>query len=448
VSEESYLLSHLSQRAAHYAACVLSLSVLALAGCGSAGKNPEALSSPVIMGTQPNSLPAPPAQTNINRYAGIDVVTGNQGVNWNWTISHPAQSYSYQLQQGVGSGAPLNSGGVFSSFGDLEYLSDTINVPYTSSGFATEINTGVSFLEDGYQAAATGPLAVGVLQQTQGCPAPNGSVKLVFLEVPTYTNYSSATDALYGSTSLSYSNGVFHYTSTQQLASGGSSASTNTIPLTDSYCIQALAGYGMQSVPMTGANGSSTPASTTTLSYLSSSGMLVGAIEQTNASIGYLAIVEPAQPISIADVTAGTYRGFYNSRTQGTYGDPAYFGTHSAWVTSPVFSQSSGTLIGGYEDYYTLLFTNPAPTVTGNIVLSFKTEDANHPGLFPSATLKEPDPNNLCKASQQSIGPDGQTYCTFPVTALIAKTYGKYVIFLAGPEPTTGAALFYALVED
>jgi hypothetical protein len=161
-------------------------------------------------------------------------------------------------------------------------------------------------------------------------------------------------------------------------------------------------------------------------------------------------MVVPATPVSLPAVTAGTYKGFYlNVGFNGGLGDPAYFGTSSGWVTSPVFTQTDSSLVGGFVDGYQWLYSGlPTPAVTGNIMINFGTQDSNHPGMFPSATITEQDLSNLCNVSQQSVGSDGNTYCTFPVVVMVGETYGKYEIFIAGPEPTVGAPLLYALVQD
>jgi hypothetical protein len=392
-------------------------------------------------------------QSTANRYAGLDVLAN--GGSWNWFIDSTNHSYNYQAQQGVASaGASVSSGGVFTQVGDFDFLSDTTSSPYTFAGLNAEISGGVAIFEQAFGGFPTGPLSIGVVQEQVGCLAPDGDMAINFLVIPGNPQalpYHASTDALYGNAKLNFQNGTFDYTSVAQFASGGASASTQMIPFSNSYCVQADAGYGIQSGVTKLANG----ASESELTYLGDTGQLVSEVYVTPANggltsgIGVLALVEPSTAIDLSQVTAGSYRGVYSARSAASqYADPAYFGTKSSFVGSPIFPQTGTSLVGGYEDFFTLLFTNPAPAVPGNVLLDFGTQDASHNGLFPAATLKEQDPSNHCSSSQQSIGPDGLTYCTFPVTVLVGQSYGKFVIYIAGPEPTAGNALFYALVQD
>lgn len=436
---------------------ILGTLAVSLCGCGggsgSSTKAPTspASGSPVLVGTAPGSLPTPAAQSNVNRYAGIDISTG--GTNWTWRISQPDHSYNYQQQQGVAQGGSgITSSGEFSNTADYEYLSDTISAPYTLSGLNVESKSGVAIFEQAYGGFPTGPLIVGVPEQETGCLAPDGTLAFNYLVVPSITPVAyRASDALYGNATLTYGNGKFTYGSTTQMATGGVAASTSLIPFNDSSCVQALAGYGIQSVYVTVPR----QGRQNILTYIGASGQMVSAVSKqspdgtSTISSGFVSMVQPASAVDLSAVTKATYRGYYSPRSGASqYADPAYFGASSKYVTSPVFTGSSTTLVGGYEDFFSLIFTNPVPQVTGNLQLDFGAQDSNHSGLFSKATLTEPDPNLLCKAAQQTVRSDGQTYCTFPVVALVGQSYGKFIIYVAGPEPTTGAALFYALVQD
>jgi hypothetical protein len=425
---------------------------VALGGCGSSSHSTSSSSpssgSPVIVGSQANSLPAPPPQSNANRYAGIDVASGNGG-SWNWRISRPDRSYNYQQQQGV-LGAGSSSGGTFTSFGDFEYLADNTNAPYTFAGLDAEIDSGVAVFAEAFGGSPLPPLSVGVLQQGNGCLAPNGSVTINFLVVPYRTAvppYNPSKDTIYGNTSLSYKDGVFSYSKVSELTVSGANASGFTFPFPDSYCIQGPAGYALQSVAAHGNNGTQTM-----LAYLGATGGFVGGINSSGGGgsvEGLVGMTEPKAPIDLSAVTAATYKGFYYSVSPSvSYPNPAYFGKKSRWIKPPVFAQTGTSLVGGNVDFNTFIFTNPASRIAASMIVDFGAQDSSHPGLFPSATVEEPDPSNLCKPSQQSTSLDGTTYCTFPVVALIGESYGKYAIFLSGPEPTVGAPLFYALVQD
>ncbi len=428
---------------------VSSLSIFAalnLAGCGSSGKSgPSSVTQiPVIVGTRQNSLPTPPTPTDTTNYAGVGVAGGNDN-SWTWLISHPNQTYTYQLQQGASGTNGGSSAGIFTSVGDFQFLADNSAYPYTEGGLNVEIDGGVSLLEPAFTGFPTDALAVGVAQLQTGCLAPNGKVSINFvqLQAPGKTSKTIATDATFAHADLSYSGGVFHYSNIQQLAISGAPASTKTIPFSDSYCIQAAAGYGLQSTPIPVAGGSET-----SLAYLGGTGVLVGSSAGPADSAGLIGIVEPSAPIDLAAVTAGTYRGFYDQDEVNVYQDPAYFGATSKWVTSPALPQTSGTLVGGYEDFFTFQFAVPENPVTGTIRIDFGSQDASHPGLFPAATISEPYTGNTCPVSERITGPNGAAYCTFPVVAIIGQSYGKFEIFITGPEPTTGNPLFYALLQD
>ena len=424
--------------------CLLAACLMALAGCGAKGTASSSSEggSPVIVGTASNSLPAPPAQTKVNRYSGIAVAGGGLA-SWNWYISQPDQTYSYQPQEAAGS-STQPSAGVFSSVGDFEYLADSLYYPFGLEGLNVEIPSGVSVFDPSFAGTPSDSIVVGVTLPTSGCLAPNGTIAIDYLQIPGAgsVSHSVATDSLYASANLSYRNGTFSYSNAQQFAVGGGAASTETIPFADSDCVQAFAGYGMQSVAVPVADGQFK----SMLAYLGTSGVLAGAVTGPDGG-GLIGIVQPSKLIDLSAVTSGTYRGYYDQDADSIYQNPAYFGAKSNWVTSPVFQQNGSSLVGGYVDFYTFQFTYPETPVTGNILLDFGTQDSSHPGLFPSATVTEPSTPS-CPAARQSTGPDGNTYCTFPVAALIGESYGKYAIFISGPELTTGYPLFYALVQD
>jgi hypothetical protein len=418
---------------------------MALAGCGAKGTSSSstASGSPVIIGTANNSLPAPTPQTNVNRYSGIAVA--GTAESWNWYISQPDQTYSYQPQGGAANQANSQlSAGVFSPVGDFEYLADDIYYPFGLEGLNVETPSGVSIMEPSFAGNPSYSIVVGVTLPDSGCLAPNGTVTIDYLQIPGTGSISKtvATDTLYASARLSYQKGTFSYSNVQQFASGGANASTNSIPFVDSYCVQAYAGYGMESTPVPVADSQFR----SSLAYLGTSGVLAGAVTGPNGG-GLVGVVQPSAPIDLSAVTAGTYRGYYDQDAESIYQDPAYFGAASKWVASSVFKQTASSLVGGYVDFYTFEYTYPETPVTGNILINFGAQDSSHPGLFPSASITEPNTPS-CPASKQSIGPDGNTYCTFPVAALIGKSYGKYVLFISGPELTTGYPLFYALVQD
>ena len=427
--------------------CLLAICAMALAGCsGSKASSSSVVNgSPVILGTIPNSLPVIPAQTKVNTYVGLAV---GSNVSWKWYLSQPDQTYSYNEQVGVANPSQP-SAGILSSAGDFEYLADDLfpGIPYEMQGLNVEVPSGVSVLDPAINGSPIlGTLVLGVPLPTGGCLAPNGTVAIDYLQIPVAGGISKtvATDPLYASAELSYTNGTFSYSNAQQFGLGGATASTNAIPFVDSYCIQADAGYGIQAVTGT----ASTSAGKTLITYVGTSGLLVEYLSGIQNGGGSLVgIVEPSAPIDVSAVTAGTYRGYYDGLSSSGYADPAYFGIASAWVASPTLKQTGSSLVGGYVDFSSWVFTYPPTPVPGTILINFGTQDSSHPGLFPSATITEPSTAS-CPASDQSTGSDGTVNCTFPVAALVGKTYGKYVIFVSGPELTTGNSLFYALVQD
>lgn len=433
-------------------AALLAAGALSLSGCGGSSSSqkitPPATGSPVIVGTTKNSLPAIPAQSQSNKYIGIDVI---QGPNWNWDVSQKNATYNYQEQQGVG-GSTSISGGAISSFGDFEYFTDTTAAQSGFFGLNAEVPGGVSLFVPAPFAFPQAAVVVGVTQARIGCLAPDGKVAFNFILAgsPQGPTYNPQTDAVIGSATLGFADGKFSFSGVTQTGVGGSAASTGTIPFADSYCIQALAGYGIQSTSAS----DPTLGTETVLTYIGDTGALVGSLSYDNpttslqSSLGWAGFVQPGSPIDLSSVTSGTYKGYNYNRSFG-YPDPAYFGATSQWITTPVLTQGSGQLLGGYEDFVSSVsFSTSATQVTGNVLIDFGTQDSSHPGSFPSAKFTEQDPSNLCLPAQQSVGSDGLTYCTFPVAALIGQSYGKNIIFIAGPDPTAQAGLFYALVQE
>jgi hypothetical protein len=160
-----------------------------------------------------------------------------------------------------------------------------------------------------------------------------------------------------------------------------------------------------------------------------------------------LGMVEPKSAIDLGNVTQGSYRGRILD-SSGVYSYTlAYFGVASAWITTPVFTQTATSLVGASVSASSFA-NSTAKKRTGNIVIDFGAQDSKHPGLFPKATITEPDSSNACPASLQSTGSDGNTYCTFPVAALIGQHYGKYAIFITGQEIPMGVPIFYVLMQD
>lgn len=433
-------------------------SVLLLAGCSNS--TPPS-GSPVTTGNQTNSLPAPPAQQSSNRYAALDVLSN---IDVNLEISHPGNSFDYEQIAPPGQATISDAGGTLTPLVDFDFLSRTDTsggTVFSQAGLSAENESDAVLLY--FQQGSS--FQIGVPVAETGCLAPDGAVKFNFLSIPLTLNaisgnagngltYNGQSDALYGSGSLSYNKTVFSFSNVEQKALGGATAATNTIPFADSYCIQSLDGYALQSksVQISSQNGVTTSANLEV--YLGPTGTMAAAVKTATASSGttsagptmnFVGAVQPAGAIDLSDVIQHSYKGFYEQPQSGTSLNVAYFGKSSKWLKTPVFTQPSTGLIGG-NGIFNASFS-PAP-IHSNILFDFGAQDSVHYGLFPNATLKEQDPQKLCKPAQQSIGTDGNTYCTFPIAALIEKSYGKYVIFFAGPEPTTNQSLFYALVQD
>jgi len=88
-----------------------------LAGCGN---TPPPAGSPVTTTTATNTLPAPPAQGNVNRYVAGDVGVATNAVDLDLNISHPDGSYNYEQlgAAGAGTGNAI-SGGIFTAVSDV-----------------------------------------------------------------------------------------------------------------------------------------------------------------------------------------------------------------------------------------------------------------------------------------------------------------------------------------
>jgi hypothetical protein len=438
------------------------VSLLAVAGALLIGcsNTPPPAGSPVTSGATSNTLPAPPAQANVNRYVALDLGVATNTVDLDLWISHQNNSYNYQQLGAAGSGtANAISGGIFTAVSDVDFLSQTDRTlaPYTFAGFAAENPSDVSLLAYGYGGGPYTPdFQIGVPVAQDGCIAPDGTVSFSFLRIPVATplTYTPATDTLYGSAKLTYKKGAFSFSGIQESAIGGAAAANYKTPFASGNCIQSFDGYAIQTQP-THPSASETD---NMVLYLSPTGTFVAIINMsllqqdgTYANGGrtaFVGVVQSSQSIDLGKVTSGTYKGFNLQPQSASPANPAYFGITSRWVTAPVFQQSGGDLVGGFENPYNVLFTNPPLPVTGNIHILFGAADSTNPALFPNASITEPDPSAMCPVAQQSTGSDGNLYCTFPVVALIEQSYSKSAIFIAGPEPTTGQSLFYALVQD
>jgi len=388
-----------------------------------------------------------------------DVGVATNAVDLDFWISQPDNLYNYQQLGAAGSGTVnVYSGGSVTSVSAMDYLSQTDRTiaPYTFAGFSAENPSDVSLLGYGYGGGPYTPdFEIGVPIAQTGCVAPDGTVPFTYLRIPVSAplTYTPGTDSLYGSGKLTFKAGTFSYTAIQDLAFGGAGATTYKTPFNNSYCIQSFDGYAIQTAPAHPSDGETDSMAI----YLGPTGTMVGTItislQQQDGTYAInraslVGVVQAHSPIDLTQVTQGTYKGFNLQPQSGSPANPAYFGATSDWITVPVFEPAAGSLVGGFESPYNILFTNPPPQVTGNILITFGTQDSSNPGLFPGAELTELDPFMTCPAAQQSTGSDGNTYCTFPVVALIEQSYGKFVIFLAGPEPTTGQSLFYALVQE
>lgn len=422
-------------------AAVTVANALFLAGCGGSSSSTGTGSR----GT--NSLPAPPAQSQDNTYVGLSMATNTSTTFSVYQLSNSNSTFSAQnvSLNTAGGGGQDSFGGIFITNGDFQVLVPTPNLS-SPVGYSTEIPSGVVVFNEAYSASNV-PSSIGTPRQVNGCVQPDGSVTVDFLQIPgAWTTLSPSTDTLYGNTTLSYSNSAFHYTNLQQYAAGGAAATTNTVALPGALCTSTVEGYVME-----------TPADATSghapsIATLSPTGILQLASTPQTGPPAYsgqrlLGMVEPKSAIDLGNVAQGSYRGRILDPS-GVYSYTlAYFGVTSAWITTPVFTQTATSLVGASVSSNSFA-NSTAKKRTGNIVIDLGAQDSKHSGLFPQAAITEADPSGLCSASIQSTGSDGNTYCTFPVAALIGQHYGKYAIFITGQEIPRGVPIFYVLMQD
>jgi hypothetical protein len=418
-------------------AAVTIASVLVLAGCGSSSSS---------TGSQvTNSLPTPPAQSQDNTYVGVSLDTANPTTFSIYQLSNSDSTFTAQNASKLSStgGGSSSIGGIFVSNGDFQALASSANLS-TVVGFSSEIPSGVVVFNDSY---STIPSSLGTPRQVNGCIEPSGSVAVDFLALPfSFSAATPSTDTLYGNASMSYTKSTFHYMNLQQYAAGGATATTNTVALPDALCTSTVEGNVMESP----ADAASSHAPS--IATLSPTGILQVASTPQAGPPAYsgerlLGMVEPKSSVDLASVTQGSYRGRAVDPTGVKSYSLAYFGVASAWITSPVFTQTATSLVGASVSS-TSFINGTARKRTGNIMIDFGVQDSSHPGLFSKATITEPDSTNACPASLQSTGPDGNTYCTFPVAALIGEHYGKYIIFIVGQEIPKGVPMAYMLIQD
>ena len=96
------------------------------------------------------------------------------------------------------------------------------------------------------------------------------------------------------------------------------------------------------------------------------------------------------------------------------------------------------------------LFPNDDVTQPPNadISINFGKQDSTVNGLYPSAVVTRPDPNQNCvtllaqgSTAKLTPGSNAQGYpiCSFPAIAVIGNPEGKFVIFLDGLDYTANS---------
>ncbi len=145
-------------------------------------------------------------------------------------------------------------------------------------------------------------------------------------------------------------------------------------------------------------------------------------------------MVQPASPLLTANVMSGNYIGFLYE------GAGIQVGALGA-ITQPVaFTPtvgSSTSLSGG-------VFPNDDVTQlpNTNLMITLGTQDPANNGLYTSATVTLPDPQQLCSKNSPSGGKPGvdlygNATCAVAAVVVAGNASGKYAIFLAAYDGTT-----------
>ena len=225
---------------------------LALAGCAS-GSSSSSGPAPVVTppattaNTNPPSLPAPPAATTVNTYVGTQVQASSAPANVvSLQVDRTAATYAYQAiaLPNTQPDPVSNSSGLLSQFQDFTTLGDTTGA--TQNGLPGPQYFGM-VAEDESRLAFFAPytgqeLSAVVPKQSSTCVTPTAPATYQFVTLFN-SSFMPATDAAWGTVSISATGTAFTFTNAQQFTQPGTAASsaatTGAIPFAPGACGQS-----------------------------------------------------------------------------------------------------------------------------------------------------------------------------------------------------------------
>ena len=425
--------------------CLLLTAAIALAGCGGSSK-----SAPLQPG-----LPTPGSAASLNSYIGTQGAQTNtnaasgqgQGGVYAVTLNDSTKQFSFldiTVPSTLSTSSALPASGTFltaAGFLDLTTTNATQMNPVSNinPAYAIEIPGRATLLRPGDD---TTPVVFAV-ENENGCPAINGSVTFQFVALPDTYNSLSSTPA-FGSVqaSLQGSSWAFSNLLENTLGNGAVTAS----PLPSGICANTLAGMAISLPPDTSHN-----VPPTTIGIGPSGFFMLDQNQVRTDSSGNLldfgapsliGVIQPANALSVSDLVGGKYLGFIfepaNEATGGVITQPVGFGR--------VVTGTGNTLTGGIFPHDDL-----AQAPSTNIAISLGTQDASNNGQFPSASVTEPDPNQVCAANATGTpGKDGSgnPVCTFLAVVIGGNPEGKFALFLIANDPVNSSAMGIYLFQQ
>jgi hypothetical protein len=425
---------HFAIRQRLLAGLTVALALSWVVGCGSSTKitivgNPTGVAS----------LPAESTPGPINTYVG----TQSPGA-WTVSLNDTNSTYSYQPITFPGSPNTPASGAFTSSHGflDLGHANDS------SLGYILEVPGRFAMLRPG---DTTAPLIVGV-PQASCYPIPYRlRFEYVGMEAGSdeggndalIAGGASAGSGAYGSFVINTdaAGASWQFQDSAGNAVLGPSGFAGNCTVAGGATTVNLSGEGLFDQYNYGTSLAFTNQNSTSTFQMGPSGIFI--IDQSDTTArtqapqlkgsGIAGVAQPTSAVSTTDISTGTYLGFL-TEAEVTFGGGSPLPRFTTPVAFSPTAPSGATIIGGR-------FPNDdlSQPPGSEIAIALGKQDSKVNGLFTSAKITAPDPQQNCAlhlASDSSlpltVGTDanGFTTCTFPAVAVVGNPDGKYAIFL------------------
>jgi hypothetical protein len=434
-------------------------------------------------------LPPPAAATKFNTYVGsqgaqaspaIDTGDTIQGGLVTATIDDTADKFTLvnstfgSVEQGsVGSlGGTLTTAGAYLDFNTTNPGASQPPPVNANPGYAIEVPGRALLLRPGDYTVAPALLVPVSTSAIPVCQTINSTTIFQFVTLPDVYNSVVPTPIFgatnggpaYGMLAASAQNGV-NYSFSGYSRFYLDSTSTSSAALQAGLCAQTLAGAAV-TVPPDVTH--SVPA--TTIEIGPSGIFVMDETQQEPASSGLpqngpsasVGVVQPSSALSVSDIIGARYAGFRFEPALEANNDP--FNNSGCPLTELVgFGASAGTgtsLIGGtlgtYPAYacasYPIsgLIEDPTATPLSDTTITLGQQSGGNNGLFPNASVTEPDPNDVCAVSGGTVGVDlnGNATCTFPAVVVAGNPEGKFVLFLIANDLVNSSPLGIYLFQQ